>query len=538
VVDPPTTDRAAVLTRIAELDDTGNTALYDAVVDATEMLTGDGNELIVLMTDGQDEGEEPGTPGSDATLQQAVAAVEASDARLVAVAFGDAAVGPLQQLAEAGGGQDVLQAADSGALNEAFQQVGEDIATELVVDAEVPEQLLGQVGVLTVTAASGDLDTTASREVTLGTAPPSPTPTASPTPTPEPSPEPSETAVAAPPPTTLSFLGPLALYTSLGAMFLALLIVALVLVGAAVGRNSPASARERSLQLYTMRGSAPSLVEREVTSTRLGDNAVARSAVEFAGRMVDQRQVGDRLGRKLEAAGIPLRAAEWVVLHSVSTLGAGIAFLLLSGGNPVALVLGLVLGFAIPQVVLSFRRTRRERAFLTVLPDTLGLMASGLRAGYSMPQAMDSVAREGQEPVKSEFNRALVEARLGVPPEDAMESIADRMDSQDFRWVVMAIRIQREVGGNLAELLDTVSATLRERARLKRQVDVLSAEGRLSAWIIGGLPVVFAIYLILTQPEYLEVLYTDPLGIALSIIAITMFLIGVLGLRWAIKVDV
>ena len=118
-----------------------------------------------------------------------------------------------------------------------------------------------------------------------------------------------------------------------------------------------------------------------------------------------------------------------------------------------------------------------------------------------MPQAMDTVVREGQQPITGEFNRALVEARLGVPIEDAMDGVAERMKSKDFAWVVMAIRIQREVGGNLAELLTTVAATLRERERLRRQVQVLSAEGRLSAWILGLLPPVFALYLVLVRPE-------------------------------------
>ena len=140
---------------------------------------------------------------------------------------------------------------------------------------------------------------------------------------------------------------------------------------------------------------------------------------------------------------------------------------------------------------------------MAALPDTLQLMAGSLSAGYSMPQAVDTVVREGKGPISTEFNRALVETRLGVELEDALDGIAERMQSVDFAWVVMAIRIQREVGGNLAEVLTTVSATLRERERLRRQVQVLSAEGRLSAWILGLLPIVFAFYLVLVRPEYL-----------------------------------
>ena len=159
-------------------------------------------------------------------------------------------------------------------------------------------------------------------------------------------------------------------------------------------------------------------------------------------------------------------------------------------------VLGLGLGIVLPWSYLTVKESRRTSAFLAQLPDTLQLVAGSLSAGYSIPQAMDTVVREGQQPITGEFNRALVEARLGVPIEDAMDGIAERMKSKDFAWVVMAIRIQREVGGNLAELLTTVAATLRERERLRRQVSVLSAEGRLSAWILGLLPIVFALYLV------------------------------------------
>ena len=109
--------------------------------------------------------------------------------------------------------------------------------------------------------------------------------------------------------------------------------------------------------------------------------------------------------------------------------------------------------------------------------------------------------REGAEPIASEFRRVLVETRLGVSLEDALEGVAERFDSKDFEWVVMAIKIQRQVGGNLAELLDTVAATMREREYVRRQVAALAAEGKLSAWVLGGLPPLFMLYLLLTQPR-------------------------------------
>ena len=128
-------------------------------------------------------------------------------------------------------------------------------------------------------------------------------------------------------------------------------------------------------------------------------------------------------------------------------------------------------------------------------------MSGSLAAGLSLTQSVDTIVREGSEPVASEFKRVLVETRLGVPLEIALEGVAERFESKDFDWVVMAINIQRQVGGNLAELLDTVAATMREREYLRRQVASLSAEGRLSAWVLSVLPPGFLLYLLLAQPR-------------------------------------
>ena len=133
-------------------------------------------------------------------------------------------------------------------------------------------------------------------------------------------------------------------------------------------------------------------------------------------------------------------------------------------------MLGLVAGAVLPWFYLSFKATRRIKKFNGQLAETLSIIAGGLQAGLSLSQAVDTVVREGTEPIAGEFSRAIVEQRLGVEIEDSLETVAERMDSIDFKWVVMAIRIQREVGGNLAELLLNVAATLREREYLRRQV--------------------------------------------------------------------
>ena len=172
------------------------------------------------------------------------------------------------------------------------------------------------------------------------------------------------------------------------------------------------------------------------------------------------------------------------------------------------------------------------------LPETLQVMAGSLSAGYSLPQAADTVVREGEDPIATEFNRALIETRLGVPIEDALESIADRMRSEDWAWVVMAIRVQREVGGNLAELLRTGADTLRERARLRRQVKVLSAEGRMSAWILALMPMLLFGVLWFSHPEYVERLTNHPRGATLIGLAGAMGALGILWMRKLIRIEV
>jgi tight adherence protein B len=187
---------------------------------------------------------------------------------------------------------------------------------------------------------------------------------------------------------------------------------------------------------------------------------------------------------------------------------------------------------------LGRKQSKRLKAFNSQLAATLQLMAGSLQAGLSLPQGMDTIVREGAEPMSTEFRRALVETRLGVSIEDALESIGDRMKSPDFEWTVMAIRIQREVGGNLAELLLNVAATLRERDYLRRQVKSLSAEGRFSAYILLAMPPCILAYEYMTNRAYLHPLYTTGTGyVMLGIMGFLMSL-GAFSMNRMIKLEV
>jgi tight adherence protein B len=322
------------------------------------------------------------------------------------------------------------------------------------------------------------------------------------------------------------------------ALFVALAVLIFTATGALTGADRKESEVIRRLSVYSVAGAKTQQISVTEQGTRLGDSALARSAVGLMTKVARTGQIERALDGRLEAAGLPLRTAEWMLLHVSVAVGTSLVLLVAARGALIAAILGLAIGLSLPWLFLAVAKTRRETKFLSQLPDTLQLLAGSLAAGYSLPQAMDSVVRETQAPISNEFSRALIEARLGLLPEDALDGIATRTGSRDFSWIVMAIRIQRDIGGNLAELLSTVAETLRERERLRRQVSALSAEGKLSGWILGGLPVVFAVYLTTVRPEYISPLFNTPLGLLLLGTGVVLLLIGAVWMAKVIKVEV
>jgi tight adherence protein B len=511
----PTTDYQRIRDELTALsnDKQKGTALYGAVTAALHMAGSTGTRSVLLLTDGENS-------DSSTTLSNAVAAVHASSAALDAVYIGSNATAPsdLQSLVVVGAGGRVLDPT-LDQLSSVFQDAARAILSQVQITVPIPARLAGTSADVTVTARAGGLlisDTTTNDfpKASAGAGRFAPQ------------------AVKPSTPLVSNSLLPVAL----GALFLGLLIILVMAFTAGDLSDRKQGRLRRRLSIYTVTGRTTG--RREETTTALGNSQVARSAVELAGRVVQRRDFEAELSRRLEAAGVPLRAAEWMLIHIGVALGLSFLLLLVSGGAILPTIVGLVLGLTAPWLYLSFKQARRTSAFLGQLPDTLQLVAGSLSAGYSMAQAIDTVVREGQQPITGEFNRALIEARLGVPIEDALEGVATRMQSKDFAWVVMAVRIQREVGGNLAELLTTVAGTLRERERLRRQVRVLSAEGRLSAWILGILPPGFSLYLLLVRPQYLRPLVTDPLGWLMLSVGVLLLVVGAAWMNKAVKVEV
>lgn len=314
-----------------------------------------------------------------------------------------------------------------------------------------------------------------------------------------------------------------------GALFV---VVAVLLMG---GNKDAKPTLEDHFNSYGPSASVPA--HREMVAAVQRDS-IADQARDVAKKaLANNRGLEAAIASRLEGAGMSLKAPEWLILHGAIALTAAFVGLLLGSGNPLLILLFLAFGAVGPWLFLGIKRDRRIKAFNSGLADTLQLMSGSLSAGLSLQQSLDTVVREGVDPIAGEFRRAIVEARIGVEIEDALDGIAARMDSKDFSWVVMAIRIQRRVGGNLAELLLTVAGTLREREYLRRHVRALSAEGRLSCWILGGLPPAFMAYLAITKPTYMHPMFSTSIGWIMVTAIVVLLSVGIFWMSKVIKVE-
>lgn len=262
---------------------------------------------------------------------------------------------------------------------------------------------------------------------------------------------------------------------------------------------------------------------------------ITRTVLAASASVVRAGNLEDRIGARLEQAGMRVRPHEWVALCVGVSVGLGLLFSLV--GGLAGFVFGLALGALALLAYRLSRASRRARSFTEQLPDGLQLVIGSLRSGFSLSQALESLVRESPEPLAAEFGRAVAEHRLGADLSDALDRLAQRIGSDDLTWAIMAVRIQREVGGNLADVLQTSVDTMRERERLRRQVKALSAEGRLSAWVLVAVPVVIGAFMAVFRWEYLSPLFTDPRGLVLLFIGLVLFLVGIFWLTKLVKVE-
>lgn len=316
------------------------------------------------------------------------------------------------------------------------------------------------------------------------------------------------------------------LIMALGCLFVAIVLVVSMLIGMVHTDGSTRHLVNR-IERYGPR-----------SASAADEGMLARVAGRWVSPFLALGELGPRLALRLDLGGISLGPAEWVLI------GAGVCAVLTMVltvviGNPVfGALIAIVVGWFGMRSGLSFKISRRRSKFSNQLPDLLQFLAGSLRSGFSLAQGLDAAVREDTQPSSGEFARALAESRIGVDLEDTLDQVANRMESADLRWTVIAIRIQREVGGNLAEVLSNTVETMRERASIRRHVKALAAEGVLSAYLLIGLPIFVFGWLFLVRRSYISVLWTSTIGIGMLIFAIVMMAAGTFWMRAMIKVEV
>jgi tight adherence protein B len=516
----PTLNRAAAQRVINGLASRGNTSLYGGVLAAIRALGGTGDRSIVLLSDGAD------TVAKDelGARRVTVAAVKSAGVRIDVVRFktnDPDATAALTSFAGANGGS-VVPAADTAAVAAAFLTAAKALDQQVQFSVALPDtkagphlfQLKGKVG----TAGFGF-----GRTVDFGAAS---TPTATPS-----------TTVASAPPGALDSVASLqhkswTPWIAAGLLGLAML----VLVGSLVAPTLQTKREQRVAAIETYVAGSRSQAREDA---RAAQSHIADSLLNLGDRVMQDRKSTKTTMALIDRADLPFRAGEWFVLRGVAVVVAAVIGLFVGGQNPlIGSGVGALLGLLLPPVVLKFMASRRANAFERQLPDVLTLVATSLRSGFGLPQALDAVARDAAEPAAKEFSRSLAETRIGTDITDALERMGDRMDSTSMRWTVMSIRIQRDVGGNLADTLRTTAATLRERESIHRQVRTLSAEGRLSAYVLIGLPIFLFLYLFRTNYDYLSLLWTTTMGMFMLAGGLVALLVGIVWMRNVVKIEV
>jgi tight adherence protein B len=277
------------------------------------------------------------------------------------------------------------------------------------------------------------------------------------------------------------------------------LLFILLIVGAIFAVTSERSLVEERLGKY---------LDEEKAET---EKAEQRSAVtEWLNRRVAGSSAGDRVARELARADLKFKVAEYYALMFISTVATAVVALLLQSTYPVvSLAIGGVIGFFIPRFYVKRQQGIRLTKFNDQLGDMLNLMVNGLRAGYSTMQAMEAVSRELPAPICDEFRRVVQEMQIGISMEKALDNLLRRIPSEDLDFVITAINVQREVGGNLSEILDTISFTIRERVRIKGEIRVMTAQVRTSGAVLSLIPVFLGVALWFVSPEYIGSFFDD-----------------------------
>ncbi len=326
----------------------------------------------------------------------------------------------------------------------------------------------------------------------------------------------------------------------------AALAILLMAVGIAMsGGGSGVNAR---LERYA--SGRPEKVAGTSGSGGLAEALQSSQALAQLNKVVEQRDFGANLAREIARADLRLKVSEYLALWAATTVGVPIIMIVLSLGvptlrNPIALLVGMFIGFMLPRFWLGRRKSGRLNAFDKQLPDTITLIANALRAGSSFLQAIELVVRESRPPISTEFGRVIREVNLGLAFDTALENMVRRVRSDDLELMATAISIQHTVGGNLAEILDSIAYTIRERVRIKGEIRTLTAQQRLSGYVVGFLPIALAGFLFVAAPGFMAPMFDSrasivglPAGVIILCVGGFAMFIGFMLIRKIVDIEV
>ncbi len=331
-------------------------------------------------------------------------------------------------------------------------------------------------------------------------------------------------------------------------MPVAIIIAAVAALGVLLVFFSLARGSDVNERLERYAGTAPA--DNGKGKKDLRESFATSSTLANLNRVVERRDWGSNMARELARADVVLKPSEFLAIRFASIIGVPLGMIVLSSffsflGSPIALGVGLIIGWWAPKFWLGRRKSKRLKAFNSGLSDTIMLLANSLRAGSSFLQSVEMVCREAQPPLSTEFSRVIREVNLGLPLDDALANLGRRMKSDDLDLMITAIAIQHQVGGNLAEILDTIAYTIRERVRIKGEIKTLTAQQRMSGYVVGFLPVALVVLLSVIAPSFMAPmlqkppeLLGQPAGLFILAIGGFMMLIGFILIRRIVDIEV
>jgi tight adherence protein B len=312
-----------------------------------------------------------------------------------------------------------------------------------------------------------------------------------------------------------------------------MLAVFSLVVGVRARRQSPLEDR-----LESFRG------ERQTVEVRRQEGPVLRqrsySGLPLLSALIGQLRGSEQVALNLERAGVPLRVGEYYIVRYVAALLLFVVPFVFSRGV-FAFVLGVgmaVLGYSLPAIWVGAKRSARAKRLNAQIVEMLGMVANSLKSGYGLMQSFDFAANQMDPPLATELRRTLRDASLGMAGEDALRAMGERIDSADLDMVLTAINIQRAVGGNLADVLEGVSFTMRERERIRGEVTTLTSQQRMTGFIIGGLPVGMGLLFLLLNPDYMGLMFTTTAGRVMLLLAVGLEFLGAMSMKKILAIEI